>query len=202
MTQSMFHDVLFPLPLSFGSTGGPVRRTEIARLASGREVRNTPAQGSQRRYSLGAAIKSETDARTLLHFFEARRGPLHGFRFRDPIDHSLGNETIGIGDGVTTEFQMTKSYGDVAGQSVRVITKPSEMSIKIDGTELPGSDFSIDHLTGVLSCTTAPANGASISVSGIFDVPVRFESDRLDLSLESFGAFNIPSIDLVEIIDA
>src|SRR5215218_8305599 len=38
---SDFHEVRFPLDVSLGSRGGPVRRTDIVTLASGREHRNS-----------------------------------------------------------------------------------------------------------------------------------------------------------------
>ena len=43
-----FHEVRFPASLSFGSIGGPERRTEIVTLANGFEERNTPWAHSRR----------------------------------------------------------------------------------------------------------------------------------------------------------
>ena len=37
-----YHEIRFPAHLSFGSVGGPERLTEIVKLASGHEERNSP----------------------------------------------------------------------------------------------------------------------------------------------------------------
>jgi len=95
--MSSFHDVSFPLPLAFGANGGPIRQTEIITLAIGQEQRNTAQANSRRRYDAGVGVKSLEDMQTLIAFFEARRGQLHGFRFRDPMDHKVDGE-IGTGN--------------------------------------------------------------------------------------------------------
>jgi uncharacterized protein (TIGR02217 family) len=82
-----FHDVRFPVNLSLGSVGGPERRTEIVTLTNGFEERNTPWAHSRRRYDAGAGMRSLDDIAVLVAFFEARRGMLHGFRWKDWADY-------------------------------------------------------------------------------------------------------------------
>ena len=82
-----FHDIRFPANLSFGSVGGPERRTEIVTLANGFEERNTPWAHSRRRYDAGLGLRSLDDVETLIAFFEARGGQLHGFRWKDWSDY-------------------------------------------------------------------------------------------------------------------
>lgn len=103
-----FHDVLFPLPVSFGATGGPERRNEIVRLTSGREKRNARFSQSRRSYDAGSGVRSLEDLYDVLAFFEARRGSLNAFRFRDPFDMkscrpsaepSALDQALGTGDG-------------------------------------------------------------------------------------------------------
>lgn len=53
-----FHEIRFPADLSFGSLGGPERRTDIVTLSSGFEERNTPWSHSRRRYDAGAGMMS------------------------------------------------------------------------------------------------------------------------------------------------
>lgn len=204
-----FHDVAFPLPLAFGARGGPQRRTDIVRLASGYEHRNSPHAYSTRQYNAGAGVKSLTDIHTLISFFEARQGQRFAFRFRDPMDHlscnpgstiSASDQTIGVGDGVRTEFSLFKTYEDVAGLYVRPITKP------VSGTVLVAIDGNmasplIDFMTGQVIFVTAPATGASITAGYQFDVPVRFDTDRLNISLEAFGAGQVLDIPLLEVND-
>jgi len=196
--MSSFHDVSFPFPLAFGASGGPVRQTEIITLASGHEQRNAAQANSRRKYDAGVGIKSLADMQTLVAFFEARRGQLYGFRFRDPIDHKADGE-IGTGDGVTTEFQLSKTYADAAGSWQRDITKPKVASLTIKlGTTLT-TTFSVDNTTGKIVFDTAPVNAVIITAAFEFDVPVRFDTDQLTTSLESFGAGGAVHVPLIEI---
>ena len=140
-----FHDIDFPLSLAFGASGGPTRQTEITELASGAEHRNSPHAHSRRRYNAGLGIKSLDDLSTVIAFFEARRGSLFGFRFRDPVDHlscaptdmpSPTDQNIGTGDGETTRFMLVKNYGDASASYARPITKPVISSVPVSYTHL------------------------------------------------------------------
>jgi len=197
--MSSFHDVSFPLSLAFGASGGPVRQTVIITLASGHEQRNTAQANSRRKYDAGVGIKNLGDMQILIAFFEARRGQLYSFRFRDPVDFTADNN-IGIGDGQTTEFQLSKSYEDLAGSWQRMITKPVLGSLAMRLNAQSTTDFSIDYTTGLVTFDTAPANGVVISASFEFDVPVRFDIAHLNTSLEAFGAGGAVNIPLIEVL--
>jgi len=205
-----FHDISFPFPLAFGASGGPSRVTEITPLASGAEHRNTPHATSRRRYNAGAGIKTLDQLHELITFFEARRGQLHSFRFRDPMDFksckpseilSAGDQVIGLGDGVKTQFQIIKSYQDSGGEYERIITKPvaESLLIAINGTELPTAQYSLDAMTGLITFLAPPDVGSVITAGFIFDVVVRFDTDGLDLALEAFGAGQAVNIPLIEV---
>ncbi|MBL4854843.1 MAG: DUF2460 domain-containing protein [Robiginitomaculum sp.] len=196
--MSSFHDVSFPLPLAFGASGGPVRQTEIITLASGHEQRNAAQADSRRKYDAGVGIKSLEDMRTLIAFFEARRGQLYGFRFRDPVDHDASGN-ISIGDGQTTQFQLSKTYFDMAGSWQRIITKPVASTLNIQLNAQSTTNYSVDFETGMVVFNTAPANGVQISASFEFDVPVRFDIAQLSTSLEAFGAGGAVNVPLIEI---
>ena len=194
--MSLFHDVLFPLSVGFGASGGPEIRTEIAPLASGREYRGQNLAQSRRRYDAGVGIKSLSDLQTLLAFFEARRGQLYGFRFRDPLDHMAVDEMIGQGDGNTTTFQLTKSYGAY----IRTITKPVAGSCVLSADANPVS-ANVDYQTGQVSFDEPPDVGVPLKASFEFDVPVRFDMEHLSVSIETFGAGKVIHIPLIEVID-
>lgn len=83
--MSAFHEVSMPLPFALGASGGPERRVDIVALGSGAEARNTPWAHGRRRYDIGGAVRTLDEMHELIAFFEARRGKLHGFRFRDPL---------------------------------------------------------------------------------------------------------------------
>lgn len=197
--MSSFHDVSFPLPLAFGASGGPVRQTEIITLANGHEQRNTSQANSRRRYDAGVGVKSLEDMQTLIAFFEARRGQLYGFRFRDPMDYQADGE-IGLGDGQRTEFQLSKTYADSAGMWQRAIIKPKPGSVNIKLDAQPTSLFSLDTATGKVTFYAAPANGAVITATFEFDVAVRFDTEQLTTSLEGFGAGGAVHVPLIEVL--
>jgi len=195
-----FHDVRFPLHLGFGTRGGPVRSVDILQLANGTEVRNARGQHSRRQYNAVAGVKSREDALELLDFFEARFGPLHGFRFHDPLDYDA-EETLGMGDGNQTEFGLIKTYGTAPHIYTRRITKPvfGSVRVSVDGLEI---SVTVDHSQGLIQFQTAPDVGAVITASFEFDVPVRFAADTLDVVLDDFGATQIQDIPLIEILSS
>ncbi len=197
-----FHDVRFPLPVSFGSTGGPEWRNEIVTLTSGLEKRNARWAHSRRHYDAGTGLRSLDDLRAVLAFFEARRGSLHAFRFRDPFDFSSSSaapspldQTIGVGDGTAVRFTLCKRYGDYD----RPITLPVEGSVVAAVGGVAVADFTLDALSGLVTFAAPPAPGMAVTAGFLFDVPARFDADRLSASIASFQAGEIPSIPIVEV---
>jgi uncharacterized protein (TIGR02217 family) len=203
-----FHPVRFPLDIALQSRGGPERRTEVVTLASGREERNGLWRHSRRRYNAGYGVKSRADMAAVLAFFEERRGRLHGFLWRDGMDHSSGgavptalDQPIGTGDGSRKTFQLTKRYGASFDPYLRPITRPVAGSLLVAVAGVPqASGWSVDVATGTVTFAVAPAAGAAVTAGFLFDVPVRFDTDRLDVELSSFDAAEAPSIPLVEIL--
>lgn len=206
-----FHEVRFPTNLSFGSVGGPERRTEIVALASGFEERNTPWAHGRRRFDAGMGLRSLDDLSALVAFFEARAGQLHGFRWKDWSDYKsclpsrapvFDDQVIAQGDGVAKAFQIVKTYASGPGRYVRPITKPVRNSVRagIGGNEVfPGTHFTVDHATGTITFVDAPDPGAEITAGFEFDVPVRFDADRIAVSIASFQAGQMPDIPVVEV---
>ena len=206
-----FHDIRFPANLSFGSVGGPERRTEIVTLANGFEERNTPWAHSRRRYDAGVGLRSLDDVAELIAFFEARGGPLHGFRWKDWSDYKScapstapgpEDQFIATGDGVTTEFRLQKTYASGGQSYVRPIRKPVVGTVLVAVAEDPkveGMEFGVDFDTGVIRFGTAPVLGARITAGFEFDVPVRFDADSIQTSVASFQAGDVPRVPVVEI---
>ena len=204
-----FHEVRFPADLSFGALGGPERRTEIVTLANGFEERNSPWADARRRYDAGMGLRSLDDLEALLAFFEARSGQLHGFRWKDWADFRSAlpsqpvtavDQLLGEGDGVRTEFALVKAYASGAQVYRRPIAKPVAGSVRVavDGSEL-ASGWSIDATTGQVSFDNAPAAGASVTAGFEFDVPVRFDTDRVQVSMATFQAGELPRVPVVEV---
>lgn len=214
MTEfSDFHDVQFPLAVAFGATGGPERRNEIISLASGREKRNARTAHSRRRFDAGTGVRSLADLYEVIAFFEARRGSLHAFRFRDPFDMkscapdqtiSALDQGLGTGDGVKTRFALVKTYGAGSDAYQRPIRKPvvSSLTVTVGGVVKSTAVYSFDAATGevVFAAGAIPASGQAVSAGYEFDVPVRFDTDSLSASLTAFKAGQFPAIPLIEVL--
>ena len=205
-----FHEVRLPARLAFGSTGGVERRTEIVTLGAGFERRSTPWAQGRRRYLIGANLRSLDDMAALTGFFEARRGRLYGFRFRDFADRkscapgaAVGplDQALGEGDGTRTGFQLVKRYGEGDDALERRIAKPVEGTVRvaIDELELEPEAFVVDAATGMVTLDTPPGASATVTAGFEFDTPVRFDADRIEVTLESFDAGRMAAVPLIEV---
>ncbi|SIS49736.1 DUF2460 domain-containing protein [Phaeovulum vinaykumarii] len=206
-----FHEIRFPASLSFGSVGGPQRRTDIVTLASGFEERNTPWAHSRRRYDAGLGLRALDDVEALIAFFEARQGQLHGFRWKDWADYrsapasrqiAYDDQVLGIGDGQTTTFRLQKRYASGGHAYLRPITKPVAGSVRVglQGHHASeGADFTVDATTGTVVFDAPPPRGAQVTAGFEFDVPVRFDTDEIQVSVASFQAGDLPQVPVVEL---
>lgn len=208
-----FHEVRFPTNISRGAQGGPERRTDVVVLGSGFEERNSRWAASRRSYNAGYGVTSLDALYEVIAFFEERRGRFHGFRWRDHVDWKSGapgaattalDQAIGIGDGEARVFQLRKTYGAAHAPFAREIRKPVAGTVKIavDGaTRTLGTHFTVDTATGVVTFEEgeAPGDGALVTAGFEFDVPVRFDTDKLDINLSGFASGAIPNIPVVEV---
>jgi uncharacterized protein (TIGR02217 family) len=208
-----FHEVLFPTAISRGRSGGPERRTDVVVLGSGFEERNSRWANSRRSYDAGYGLRSLDDLHAVIAFFEERRGRLYGFRFKDPADWrssppeqppSMLDQLLGTGDGARVAFQLVKRYGSVHAPYDRVISKPvaGTVQVAVAGiASVEGADFDLDVTTGLVTFRAGhvPVSGASVTAGFEFDVPVRFDTDKLEINVQGFRHGAIPSIPLVEI---
>ena len=206
-----FHEIRFPANLSFGSVGGPERYTDVVTLANGFEERNTPWAHSRRRYDAGVAMRGLDDIETLIAFFEARQGQLYGFRWKDWSDYKSGpaladpeyrDQIIAIGDDVTAAFPLVKTYRSGDESYARPITKPVAGTVRLgldDDEQQEGIHYEVDTTTGIVTFAHPPNAGLRITAGFEFDVPVRFDTDRIQTSMASFQAGDVPNVPVVEI---
>jgi len=192
----------FPVDISEGARGGPEFSTEVFTAVSGAEQRNMLWSEARARYDVGFGIREKGDMETVLDFFYACRGRATGFRFKDWTDYQIVNETAQQHNGSTTVYQITKNY-TVGGQSyARAIRKP--ISGTLSGVTAnavavtAGVDFTVDYTTGLMTFGSAPATPVVVGYCE-FDVPVRFDTDNLEITAEAAELESIQSIPLVEI---
>ena len=212
--MTVFHEVRFPDAIAYGATGGPVWSTTIASLSTGAEQRNQNWVNARHRWNVATGIRRLADFHQVLRFFQARRGRLHGFRFKDWQDFSSAagpdvpvtamDQLLGAGPG---PHSLVKLYADAGGGWTRTIRKPvaGTVRVAVGGSEqtAPGWTFpwSVDPATGLLTFTgpTLPAGNAAIRAGFEFDVPVRFDTDELPVTLDIERTGSIPSIPLIEV---
>ena len=210
-TMQAFDDLPYPLALGRDATIIPEFSTSVSVTASGFERRNSLWSNARLRFDVGPGIRSEAELGVLIAFFRARRGAARGFRLRDPSDYSSNamiaaptalDQLLGTGDAVRSDFPLVKDYG--AGDAVqqRRITRPrvGTVVVSVGGTQVltgwtlqPG---------GVVSFPSPPAAGAQVRAGFLFDVPVRFADDRLEVAGAAFAAGEAPSVPVVEVREA
>ncbi len=204
-----FHEIRFPDSISRGARGGPERRTQVVELASGDEERNASWANSRRRYDVAYGIRRADDLTAVVAFFEARNGRLFGFRYKDWADYKSGlpsqaitptDQQIGTGTGSLKSFPLAKRYTSGAQTWVRSIAKPVAGTVRIAfGAVEQTSGWTLDATTGVVTFTSAPSNGVIVRAGFEYDVPVRFDTDMMDVTLDIERLGSITSIPLLEI---
>ncbi len=206
-----FHEVRFPTALSFGSNGGPQRRTDIVTLANGFEERNTPWEHSRRHYDAGIGLRSIDDVDAVISFFEARRGQLYGFRWKDwsdfksckpSMDITPLDQDMGRGDGQNKTFKLVKTYFSGEQTYVRPVVKPVKGTVKIalaGDPNIETVDYEVNLSTGEVTFISAPDIDVRVTAGFEFDVPVRFDTDRIITSAATFNAGEVPSVPVIEV---
>lgn len=194
-----FDNVRLPEQIEQGAQGGPEFQTTIVALGTGAEQRNVDWLAQRCSYDIGYGVQHKEDFAEIIKFFYARLGRARGFRFKDWTDFEAVDQQIGVGDGTNTIFQLRKNYTSLV-QYQRKITRPvsGTVSVRVDGVT---AAFSVNVNTGVVTMSVAPANGAVVTASFEFDVPVRFDSDKLDLNAKTDKVAAIPSIEIVELME-
>ena len=208
-----FHDIRFPSEISRNAQGGPERRTDVVVLGSGFEERNSRWADSRRSYNAGYGVKSLDELNAVIAFFEERRGRLYGFRWRDHADWkscepsgttSALDQVIGTGTGAQTTFQLQKIYGSAYAPWTRTIKKAVAGTVKVavDGiVQTSGLHYSVAPSMGEVTFLPphVPGAGQIVTAGFEFDVPVRFDTDKLEVNVSGFKHGAIPNIPIVEI---
>ncbi len=202
-----FADVEFPIAIGRAASVTAEYATAIITGQSGSEQRSADWAEARLSYDVGPGLRSEADVRTLIGFFRARRGPAQAFRFRDPMDASSaaddgapggGDQLLGTGDGVRTDFALLKNYGDSGDAVARRITQPVAGSVLVTVNGVAASGWTLAP-GGVVSFAVPPIAGAAVRAGFRFDVRVRFADDRLEVARGTFLAGELVSVPLVEV---
>jgi hypothetical protein len=92
------------------------------------------------------------------------------------------------------------SIAQVRLVEVRTITKPVAGTLKVylDSVEQL-SGWSVDTATGLVTFGTAPAMGVEVTADFEFDVPVRFDTDHMAVTIETYRLHAWQQIPIVEL---
>ena len=195
-----FLEVRFPESISFNSSTILEFNTTIITAKNGKEFRNINWNNNKMKFNIINGIKTKAELNEILKFFRNTKGKAYGFRFKDWTDFSVTSQQIGTGDGEKTQFQLIKTYTTNNTTYTRKITKPVISTIKVFLDNVETNDFSIDLTTGLITFTTAPSNNVIITANFEFDVPVRFNTDILEISMESINSGKIKDLELIEVL--
>ncbi len=195
-----FHDVRFPEVIEAGMQGGPAFLTTIVESTGGQEKRNGAWSLPRYKWRFGTGLRDQAGLDVLLAFFMARMGRLHSFRFKDWLDYTAAGDNIGTGNGVALTFQLRRVYTSGGVSLYRKITRPVSGTVKIyvDGVEQL-SGVSVNTSTGLVTFSVAPLDTKPITWTGQFDVPVRFDSDELPLTLEAVDVGELSQMEIIEV---
>jgi len=194
-----FLEIRFPESISFNSSIILEFNTTIIKTKNGSESRNINWNTHKMKYNIINGIKTIDELNEITSFFRNVKGCGYGFRFKDWSDYSTTNQQIGSGDGTTTEFQLIKTYTISGNTYIREIAKPVISTVKVYLDNIESTDFRIDLTSGLISFNTAPSSDVTITADFEFDVPVRFNSDMLEISLETINTGKIKELELIEV---
>jgi uncharacterized protein (TIGR02217 family) len=198
--MSGFHEVRFPDNIAYGATGGPEFATTVVVTGAGHEQRNVNWAEARGRWDVGSGLKDQAQLDELIAFFRARKGRAYGFRFKDWTDYKATGQLLGTGDDAIETFQLVKRYPSGSVIEVRPVTKPVAGSVRIykDSVEQL-SGWSVDVTTGLITFTAAPMVGVQITADFEFDVPVRFDTDHMAVTIETFRLHRWQQIPILEL---
>jgi uncharacterized protein (TIGR02217 family) len=157
-------------------------KTLVQEATSGKEARaalmSYPGWGWSLSYSkLDAGTLAELQ--TLVGFFNARQGRFDTFLYTDPDDNSVTDQSFGTGNGAATQFQLVRAFGGFV-EPVRDVNTLTNIK-KAGVTQNNPADYTISA-TGLVTFTSAPANGAALTWTGTYYWRCRFLKDSSDFT--------------------
>jgi uncharacterized protein (TIGR02217 family) len=178
------------------TTKVPMFNTQVLRSVSLREQRMAlatyPLYTITLQYEVIRDDATNNELRQLLGFFIARQGSFDSFLFNDTTDNTITDQQIGIGDGVTKDFQLTRTYGTGTEQvcNVNVLT-----NIKVNNVVTP-TGWTLSS-AGVLSFATAPGAGQSIKWTGTFYYRCRFAQDSTEYKRFLYSLWSNGKVEMI-----
>lgn len=202
--MTSFIEERMPICHSFGTAGGPEFSTDVIEIDSGAERRNINWSDARGRWNIVQNTLNKSETEQMVAFFRSVKGRAIGFRFKDWTDYEAENQLIGVGDGVEDTFQLKKIYETLLASSERIITKPVQGTVLIyvnSVLQTETTDYTIDYATGevVFEVGSVPADTHEVRADFEFDIPVRFDTDRIVASHDAYNDINISDLPIIEL---
>jgi uncharacterized protein (TIGR02217 family) len=210
-----FNDMLFPVDISYGSKGGPQFNTEVIEISSGFESRNINWSQARAKYDISYGVKTGEQLEALISFFNNAGGKAYSFKYKDWSDFQVINQvcppsTLWPDPGYS--YQLQKVYSSGGYNYTRYIYLPfinidqSNILVYVDGVLQPGNWDAFDVWgPGILYFDEPLSESAIVTATYEFFVLVRFDIDKLPISLDNYNAagtyFGGASIPLIEVSD-
>ena len=190
----------FPDELAAWAKGGRAYRTIAVETYGGDEYRTAAWSMPRGEWDISSALRQTQPNATynwkaLRNFFNACKGQLYAFRFKDFQDYTddgagvLG--TTGLAVAATLAYQMYKNYTVSPLTTQVIVQKPVVGTVKVfnNGVQqtTPGQ-YTLDTTTGIVTFVSQPTVGHTLTWTGEYDVPARFASDIPNMGLEDTGS--------------
>jgi uncharacterized protein (TIGR02217 family) len=181
--------------LTYSVVKRPIWNTGIGTAASGREVRvglfANPIWEFDLSYDFlpdNAEGTTQSDLKTMMGFFNSTAGALLPFNFTDPDDNAVVGQSIGTGDGATTNFTFVRTYGGADGNSTEPVGNlnlANTLNVYVAGALQPTTAYTVLTSTPVaqqVKFNTAPAAGDAITADFSYFYYVRFKDDKYNFT--------------------
>ncbi len=220
-TESKMSNVLFPKirGLAWTIVKTPTFSTEVQESLAGREVRIQNFQNPIWEFTLTYEYllndpkfrdeNEQTPLEALVGFFLARGGQFDDFLLNESDltgrleDSVYSGQPIGIGDGTSKSFQIVRNIGGF----LEAVQNPMNQTavVYLNGiSKVQGTDYTIAN--GVVTFTSAPAAGVSITADFIMLHRVRFHTgssrsgkEGLEFSNFYFNLYECKEVQLLSV---
>lgn len=197
-------------------------KTSVYEALSGAERRIRHRRSPKRHIELGYEVLREQGAfaelQTLAAFYLQHEGPFQSFLFHDPYDGYAINVHFGTGNGVATDFQLTRPLGALSevvhnpeaglaigrtwfptlGDAIAFwpYSAPWPVADELDGTEAAALGWTLLP-NGIVRFTTPPPAGKKLLWTGRFFHRARFDGDTFDHTEFLHRLFSLRRLPLV-----
>lgn len=210
-----FKEVRLDIKISYEGESGPSYKTSIIELPSGQEFRRGWWANGRKKWRIKKELLSRTDVKALESFFRIMRGRLYGFRIRDWNSYLAVDEPVGALTSTSGQLQLKFLEPITNSIELQKITKPvlsanvnntlssdyysPDISLKRNGVAWASAgNWTLNRNTGEITYNTSQF-GQTITWSGSYDWPVRFDTDEAMFHRASLDIHDWSDISLIEL---